>query len=73
MNRGKMKTVIVLGNSPSECSLEVDGKIIKNVSNIEAMVNMDHGPRLIYHTMVDSEEGPVEEVHEISFETITKE
>ena len=43
------KVVVTLGNTPAECSLEIDGKKIPNTVRIEASVDIDDGPIVIYN------------------------
>jgi hypothetical protein len=43
------RVVVVLGNTPAECSLEIDGKKIPNAVRIEASVDIDDGPVACYN------------------------
>tara|TARA_Y100000310_G_C20661046_1_gene804817 strand:+ start:180 stop:419 length:240 start_codon:yes stop_codon:yes gene_type:complete len=42
------KVVITLGDSPADCSIEVDGLPVQGVTNISASVDLENGPQVSY-------------------------
>ena len=67
------KVIVTLGNSPADCSLEIDGKKVENVTEIAAAVDIEHGPRVTYVTTTVTPLGPAEEINTIDFSPVMEE
>jgi len=61
-----MKVEITLGDTPADCKLYIDGKLITNCVEFLASVDMESGPKVKYFTT----NGTSEEMHEVDFNPI---
>lgn len=56
------KVIIILGDEPKDCTIEINGKKVDNCISLNASCDIDLGPKVEYDTINSEHEQKKEEV-----------